>query len=167
MWFFRKKPVDFPKARQLAQKIFEDSYVDYPPVYASDVANTLFNIDVQTVALADSRTAGYIETEQSKPVIYINVRDSDPLKNFTAAYALGHILLGYLEKDHDPTFYYEDRDKIMTSCEQEINCFAANLIVPLTLFRRRYREFWGLSNRDFSIMFNSPIDVIRHQKRYL
>lgn len=156
---------DFEKARLEAEKIWEELCLTTPPLPIVEVAQS-YGFKIVEVDFRDNPDVSGLLDLKSK-TIYLNQNDTVQHKRFTIAHELGHwrLHLTVLEGDPDLGIYYrrpiggETDEK-----EKEANCFAANLLVPLS----QLESFLpSCSDAELVKIFAVSAQVIGYRKKYL
>ena len=121
-----------------AEELIAQNYILEPPV---DIINIAINEGLKVLMAEfenneNNYISGYLDI--TKKEIYINSQDTTSRKIFTIAHELGHWLLhkdkiGF-ELDKFAILYRKSLGSPDNNyLEQEANCFAANLLVPMLL----------------------------------
>ena len=155
---------NFEKARLEAEKIWEELCLTAPPLPIVEVAQS-YGFRILEVAFKDNPDVLGVLDLNSK-TIYLNQSDTVQHKRFTIAHELGHWRLHskFLEDNPDLGIYYrrpiggETDDK-----EKEANCFAANLLVPLSQLENFSKT---CSDAELAKIFAVSFQVIGYRKKH-
>lgn len=155
---------DFEKPRREAEKIWEELCLTEPPLPIVEVAQSYGLKIVEVAFKGNNEISGVLDINNK--IIYLNQDDSVQHKRFTIAHELGHWCLhhGLLENNPDLGIYYrrpiggESDDK-----EKEANCFAANLLVPLSQLQKFSSTY---SDAELAKIFAVSAQVIGYRKKY-
>ncbi len=155
---------NYEKAERLAQEILEANLIVKPPVIAADLAQSQGLKVICTEFKPEfEEIAGFIDTDEK--AIVVNTRDVSARQNFTIAHELGHYLLEHHESSEYSVLWRNTNAQEKTPMEQEANCFAANLLVPL-VFLDEYEDNFPLAdNKQLGRLFGVSEDVIYFRKR--
>jgi Zn-dependent peptidase ImmA (M78 family) len=118
-------------ARNLITKYFS---IATPPIPVEEIAKRE-GYTIEEVSDGDLRVSGTYDLK--KKVLYVNVRHNAHRRRFSIAHELGHCLLGHQqERFTEISLEGNDRDPF----ETEANQFAAELLMPITMFKRDWKE---------------------------
>jgi len=156
---------DFELAEQLARDLLQANMIVEPPVIAAELAEGEgLEVGCTKFKPEYSHIAGFIDTE--KMTIVVNSADSQARQNFTIAHELGHFLMKHHEQDGYEVLLRNPSAMKNTPMEQEANCFAANLLVPMMFLREYIENFPRATNQQLADIFGVSTDVIRFRKLY-
>lgn len=152
-------------ATQRAVAVLSENYVLEPPVDVYELAKN-YGIDIRELPFPSdfSNVSGFINIEDDRPVMYVNLDEPENRRKFTVAHEFGHWLLheDKIRKDPEMTVLYRmalgatNADPI----EQEANAFAAELLVPMTMLQKDiHRPVHELTEK-----FQVSPDVIGYRK---
>lgn len=155
---------NYSKAKLDAQNLLvELGYTD-PPVSPLDIAKTL-GLEIRQAKMPDkySEVAGFLDLEDK--AIYVNKADAYNRQTFTIAHEIAHFIMHKEIITEDPSKYkilyrntlYSQQDPL----EKEANCFAANLLVPESMFEK-YKEFPASL---LSTLFQVSQEVIQYRRK--
>jgi len=123
-------------AKSQAEKL--SSNFSAPPIPVLEIAeNNGVDVVFANFGQHANEVAGFCDFGDAK--LYVNDKDSTERQLFTIAHELGHWMLHKPIFDHDPERYpvllrVQDANE-KDPLEQEANCFAANLLVPMRLLK--------------------------------
>ena len=150
--------VDFERAKEEAAKVISKNFITSPPINLEEIAEGE-GLNIAIAEFAQKDVSGFIDFE--KKMILVNKYDSISRQRFTIAHELGHWILHQkeIEENRDLVVLYRrpiagEKDPL----EQEANCFAASLLVPLGFLQDvTTRKF---SNREIANIFQVSEAVI-------
>lgn len=155
---------DYKKAQQAATTLLEKYNVTEPTVSVVTIAESE-GLSIKVVAMPDTLkdVSGFVDFENK--LLFVNASDPPRRQAFTIAHELGHWTL-HKDKAKDvkvlPRFAGTSaKDPI----EQEANCFAAHLLVPLDMLKDTMKKN-KLTKSEIpalAYLFGVSNDVIRFQ----
>lgn len=158
---------DYKKAMESALSIVrQNGYVE-PPISPILIASSQgVNVVEMEMTSSFNEVAGFIDIRGSR--IVVNKNDPTNRQSFTIAHELGHYILHKQLIEADPEVYSVLYRKNNISdkgnpIEQEANCFAANLLVPLNILAK----YQGLPISTIAILFRVSQDVIAYRLKDL
>jgi len=166
MSWFNQNKADFEKAERLAWETLVECKVNRPPVIAVEIAKQKGRI-VEVAHLKQKYrqdVAGFIDPDTG--VIVVNGEDSVSRRNFTVAHELGHIVLGHdIASEYTVLFRDSEKKKNKSPTEQEADCFAANLLVPMSMLRECLERYPFATNRHLALFFGVSEEVIKWRRK--
>lgn len=132
-------------SRSMARKILKQLGVVAPPINICSIAIEE-GFTIQEIHASDNRWSGQLY--RSVKTIAVNAVHHEHRKRFTIAHELGHYFLGHDADDlRDETGFlgaYEsgilEEDNRLPDIDKEANEFASELLIPLTMIKKDYRE---------------------------
>lgn len=158
-----KEIANYKAARNAATKIIALNHITAPPVCLEDIADSE-GLDIAVAEFEDNDISGYIDFE--KKLIIVNKYHSPSRQRFTIAHELGHWILHQkeLQQDRDIVILYRKSIEGETDpLEQEANCFAANLLVPVPFLNKLSDQ----SNKNLANIFQVSETVIAYRRNLI
>jgi Zn-dependent peptidase ImmA (M78 family) len=159
-----EKP-DFERSELEAKKVRDEQCLSTPAINIIEVAETL-GLKVLEIDFRDRNDISGILDYQKK-VIYLNKSDKAFHKRFTIAHEIGHFRLHGNEFEKNPNigiYYRRPIGGELDPKEKEANCFAANLLVPLSHLKKLMTIY---SDYELAEIFAVSSQVIGYRKKYL
>jgi Zn-dependent peptidase ImmA (M78 family) len=155
---------DFARATAAAQTLLQKHEITEPRIPVFQLAESE-GLKLLFITMPDNLkdVSGFLDFE--KKSIYINTNDPPKRQVFTAAHELGHWTL---HQDRKTEVNILPRFAKMGSkdpVEQEANCFAAHLLVPLEMLRKTIRQY-QLTKEDsstLSMLFGVSEEMMKFQ----
>lgn len=159
------KIADFSRAKNEAEKILNKNFISSPPIDLEEIAEGE-GLNIAMAEFENKDVSGFIDFD--KKMILVNKYDWSSRQRFTIAHELGHWVLHQKEikEDRDLVILYRrpiegEKDHL----EQEANCFAANLLVPVNFLQEAIRK--ALSNKEIASFFRVSEAVIQYRRGFL
>ncbi len=153
---------NFKRAKEEAERIITKNFITSPPINLEEIAEGE-GLNLAVAEFAEKDVSGFIDFD--KKMILVNKYDSISRQRFTIAHELGHWILHQKEikEDRDLVVLYRrpiegEKDPL----EQEANCFAANLLVPLCFLQEATAK--SFSNREIANIFRVSEAVIKFRR---
>lgn len=131
-----KKQADFRHAESEATRALQKNRITSPPISLEEIAEGE-GLNIAVAEFEGEGISGFIDFE--KKLILVNKYDSISRQRFTIAHELGHWILHQKELQNDRdlvVLYRRSIDDETDPLEQEANCFAANLLVPISFLQK-------------------------------
>jgi Zn-dependent peptidase ImmA (M78 family) len=156
---------DFYKAENEAKDILKIFGIDAPPIPLLDIVSS-YGLNISYADFSDiprgNEIAGFIVLDENK--IVVNEDDSPNRQRFTIAHELSHFIMHqkYIKNGKEYTVLLRRplKNHKYSSEEQEANCFAANLLVPIEILR----NYSALPNSISASLFAVSEDVIKYRR---
>ena len=167
--FLNCRKADFEKAEQLAWETLVKSGFNRPPVIAVEIADQK-GLKVEITHFKKEyrqKVAGFIDPGSG--IIVVNAEDSISRRNFTVAHELGHVVLGHdIESpEYSVLFRNSEKQKYKSPMEQEADCFAANLLVPMSMLRECLENYPFALDQQLAQIFGVSAEVIKWRRKYI
>jgi Zn-dependent peptidase ImmA (M78 family) len=156
---------DFNMAKNEAERIINKNFITSPPIYLEEIAEGE-GLNLAVAEFAEKNVSGFIDFE--KKLILVNKYDSISRQRFTIAHELGHWILHQkeIEADRDlVVLYRRPIEGEKNPLEQEANCFAANLLVPLCFLQNLVDQ--NISDKEIANIFRVSEAVIAFRRSLL
>lgn len=148
------------RARKRAKEIREKYNLSGPGVNLNELIDNYNNSDKDAKIIAkeidlselqryyDKALSGFIQKQDDKIFIGIQISEPSYRKRFTLAHELGHLFLGHINDDPSQIDFRKNIDALDLSSfglyshderEQEANEFAAELLMPEEEIRKLYK----------------------------
>ena len=155
---------NYQLAQSKAESLLSELGYTSPPISPVVIANHLGLTIVEAEMPENLKTiAGFLDME-SKTIV-INQADPTTRQAFTIAHEIGHYVMHKDFIEENPKEYkilYRDPLlNVKVPIEQEANCFAANLLVPMDILKQ-YEKF---PDSALSVLFQVSQEVIAFRKR--
>ncbi len=152
-------------AIQKADSVLAENYVLEPPVDVYELVKN-YGIDVHEQPFPSDfdNVSGFINIDDGRPVMYVNLNEPENRRKFTVAHEFGHWLLHEDKIRKDPEMAILYRIALGASnadpVEKEANAFAAELLVPMDMLRPDIHKPVSELARKFQV----STDVIGYRK---
>lgn len=158
---------NFREAQEKAEELLKKYKITEPIVPIFQIAQEE-GIELKFVKMPQKleNIAGFFYTKKKKNVIFVNDDDAPNRQTFTIAHELGHYILKHKNYGMLPRVPNLTEK---TPVEQEANCFAANLLVPLDMLIEVMRKH-SLTKSDTSLLaeiFGVSEQVIKYRSRWI
>lgn len=156
---------NFKRAREEAEKLISKNFITSPPINLEEIAEGE-GLNLAMAEFSENDVSGFIRFD--KKMIIVNKYDSTPRQRFTIAHELGHWILHQKEITEDRdlvVLYRRPIEGEKNSLEQEANCFAASLLVPLSFLKEATAK--NLSNREIANIFRVSEATIHFRRSLL
>lgn len=130
---------NYANAENKAEEILKEFRVTEPIVPIYNIAEAK-GVEIKLVSMPEGiqNAAGFLD--QDNRVVYVNSEDAPNRQTFTIAHELGHLLLGHQPTEYKVLMRFPELNG-KTEVEQEANCFAANLLVPMPMLKSVMKEY--------------------------
>lgn len=162
----QRKYDDMPNVSETLLTMFSGE--EYPVPIIGIVKNLGFK--VYEMDLEDENLSGMIAIDKkwvskfgTNKVIIVNQKDSGEHKRFTIAHELAHYLFDSdLDKEYYNTYRTDETQwtegNIDKECRENVaNYFAANILMPSLIFRKKYNELILINGIDFIEMITKDL----------
>lgn len=152
-------------ATQKAGTVLAENYVLEPPVNVYElVRNYGIDIEEQPFPSDFDNVSGFINIEDGRPTMYVNLNEPKNRRKFTVAHEFGHWLLHKekIRKDPGMTVLYRKALGAANDdpAEREANAFAAELLVPMEMLQKEIDK----PVHELAEKFQVSTDVIGYRK---
>lgn len=134
------------KIQRLVEQILDQHHISSPPVDVHLIAKSK---GVQIIKGDLGDVSGILFRERNRTLIGVNATHASTRQRFTVAHEIGHLILHGDESLHvDKVFAIKLRNQTSSEAvdrgEIEANAFAAELLMPTEMVRRRISELPGI-----------------------
>jgi len=160
-----KKEANFKHAESEATRIIQKNRITSPPISLEEIAEGE-GLNIAIAEFEEKEISGFIDFE--KKLIIVNKYDSTTRQRFTIAHELGHWILHQKELQNNRdivVLYRRSIDDETNPLEQEANCFAANLLVPI-FFLQKISDS-SATNKKLANIFKVSEAVIAFRRGFL
>lgn len=162
--------VAYDKVTKMVTELLTSNSIYKFPVPVYSIAKNLgLEIEFVTFKPDHNNISGFIDFSSKPVTIFVNSSDSVRRQAFTIAHEIGHFQLHkklYSENPQKYTALYRQalNKNSFSKEEKEANCFAAQLLVPKTLYMEAINKYPFASEADLAALFGVSQEMIRYRK---
>lgn len=162
---------NYQKAKSEALKLLNEFEINDPIIPVEEIAQRR-GVSLKYFKPNDDKGLGLEKIsgffDPASKTIYVNSADPPTRQLFTIAHELGHSELGHRPEEFDVLYHFATPiDKNPT--EQEVNSFAANLLVPKKMLQKVMTEY-RLTPNDFIALagiFGVSPEVMKYRLQWM